>query len=109
MLLFADIWQEDTGWAGRLCCLNARAGRCHAACMEVSHLGTGGWSGCRGREGRGGGPNRLCCLNAHSRQCHAAYIIDESFRTGGWAGPRGRGDGEVGLHERLCCLNAHSG
>ncbi|XP_022079784.1 reversion-inducing cysteine-rich protein with Kazal motifs-like isoform X2 [Acanthaster planci] len=31
-----DIWQEDTGWPGRQCCINARAGQCHAACMQAS-------------------------------------------------------------------------
>ena len=35
VLFLPDIWQEDTGWSGRLCCISARSERCHAACMQV--------------------------------------------------------------------------
>ncbi|XP_071966261.1 reversion-inducing cysteine-rich protein with Kazal motifs-like [Antedon mediterranea] len=30
-----DIWQEETGWFGKVCCINAISSRCHTACVQA--------------------------------------------------------------------------
>ncbi|XP_033097342.1 reversion-inducing cysteine-rich protein with Kazal motifs-like [Anneissia japonica] len=34
-----DIWQEDVGWFGKVCCINAQSSRCHTACMQADVQG----------------------------------------------------------------------
>ncbi|XP_038077039.1 reversion-inducing cysteine-rich protein with Kazal motifs-like [Patiria miniata] len=70
-----DIWQEDTGWAGRLCCIRARAGQCHAACMQASSFSEASSTCLRHEE-----PSLFQCLDRFEKKehcCRHASVVSQ--------------------------------
>ncbi|XP_033639318.1 reversion-inducing cysteine-rich protein with Kazal motifs-like [Asterias rubens] len=60
-----DIWQEDTGWPGLICCTNARAGHCRAACRQADSFSAASSACSRHEE-----PSLFQCLDRFEKKEH---------------------------------------